>query len=98
MISCVMRPQTTRGTRRFPQVLLKKFALQNLADEQWRQLVAAVVTTRTKAKRVLFGEYLDEDFAKPPVYGGGDGNFVFDSRVAQGERVTEAVCAVWKSN
>ena len=87
----------------FPhKYLLKKFGLQNLADEQCTQLVAAVAYHKDESKRVrLFGEYLGmSDFAKPPVYGVRDGNFVFGILVAlrKANEFTEAVGAVWKSN
>ena len=81
----------------FPhKYLLKKFGLQNLADEQCTQLVAAVAYHKDESKRVrLFGEYLGmTDFAKPPVYGVRDGNFVFGILVAlrKANEFTEAVC------
>jgi hypothetical protein len=81
----------------FPhKYLLKKFGLQNLADEQCTQLVAAVAYHKDESKRVrLFGEYLGMgDFARPPVYGVRDGNFVFGILVAlrKANEFTEAVC------
>ena len=80
----------------FPhKYLLKKFGLQNLADEQCTQLVAAVAYHKDESKRVrLFGEYLGmTDFAKPPIYGVRDGNFVFGILVAlrKANEFTEAV-------
>ena len=80
----------------FPhKYLLKKFGLQNLADEQCTQLVAAVAYHKDESKRVrLFGEYLGmSDFAKPPSYGVRDGNFVFGILVAlrKANEFTEAV-------
>uniref|UniRef100_A0A6S8V7K6 Uncharacterized protein n=1 Tax=Pelagomonas calceolata TaxID=35677 RepID=A0A6S8V7K6_9STRA len=82
----------------FPhKYLLKKFGLQNLADEQCTQLVAAVAYHKDESKRVrLFGEYLGMgDFARPPVYGVRDGNFVFGILVAlrKANEFTEAVCS-----
>ena len=81
----------------FPhKYLLKKFGLQNLADEQCTQLVAAVAFHKDESKRVrLFGEYLGmTDFAQPPIYGVRDGNFVFGILVAlrKANEFTEAVC------
>ena len=81
----------------FPhKYLLKKFGLQNLADEQCTQLVAAVAYHKDESKRVrLFGEYLGmSDFAKPPVYGVRDGNFVFGILVAL-RKANEFTEAVW---
>ena len=81
----------------FPhKYLLKKFGLQNLADEQCTQLVAAVAFHKDESKRVrLFGEYLGmSDFAKPPSYGVRDGNFVFGILVAL-RKANEFTEAVW---
>ena len=81
----------------FPhKYLLKKFGLQNLADEQCTQLVAAVAYHKDESKRVrLFGEYLGMgDFARPPVYGVRDGNFVFGILVAL-RKANEFTEAVW---
>ena len=83
----------------FPhKYLLKKFGLQNLADEQCTQLVAAVAFHKDESKRVrLFGEYLGmTDFAKPPIYGVRDGNFVFGILVAL-RKANEFTEAVWCS-
>ena len=83
----------------FPhKYLLKKFGLQNLADEQCTQLVAAVAYHKDESKRVrLFGEYLGMgDFARPPVYGVRDGNFVFGILVAL-RKANEFTEAVWCS-
>ena len=80
----------------FPHKYLpEKFGLQNLADEQCTQLVAAVAYHKEASKRVrLFGEYLGmADFGRPPSFGVRDGNFVFGLLVAlrKANEFTEAV-------
>ena len=67
-----------------------------IRDRQCTQLVAAVAYHKDESKRVrLFGEYLGMgDFARPPVYGVRDGNFVFGILVAL-RKANEFTEAVW---